>query len=265
MPSNCRVNLDMPLRSSENRHDATPDDLADNVESSSARYEDSSAPPSEIASFDIAQEGADCSGLLPEGPAGSVDTAVREYSGPNSAEAMSGLPEASPVADMVLLSDDADEMSILPHRQGNAPQVVCACVASGSLLAWTTLERQRSTWRLAARGTRMFHMLARSQDEIRELARQVDEFVREEKLHQVAFCRTMMGSSEQGLGDEIRWEIILDMVPDLEVDGAISSDEVAEWSIRTETPLPDAMRTVRLHYAQVRSIEMAQYLIADDR
>ena len=149
----------------------------------------------------------------------------------------------------------------IPSQQSIKPGKIVGCAMSGSLLAVATLQPGPLHWQVSQVHSRMFHLRDRSQEGLRNFAREVNTFLSGIGAEKAVSCRTKSGSWTEGLEDEARIEVVLMMLPRVPMKPE-DNDRIADWVLSKTPPSPDNMPQGRMTFAQVRAIEAALYTAA---
>lgn len=148
-----------------------------------------------------------------------------------------------------------------PTPESVKPGKIVGCAMSGSLLAVATLQPGPLYWQVSQVHSRMFHLRDRSQEGLRNFAREVNTFLSGIGAEKAVSCRTKSGSWTEGLEDEARIEVVLMMLPGVPMKPE-DNDRIADWVLSKTPPSPDNMPQGRMTFAQVRAIEAALYTAA---
>ena len=131
--------------------------------------------------------------------------------------------------------------------------VATGCSASGRLVAFATVVRNETGWSLYRPGSILLHLQAEYPQGPRDLLVAAHQFVFEQKIQSIGFCRMQTGDPD----DEARIQALLAVVPGLETQ-PFDVNTVLQWSAREKPAAPENVVRSQQHPVQLCAIELAQ-------
>jgi hypothetical protein len=149
------------------------------------------------------------------------------------------------------------------HMEDMIDEVVSVTGAAvdGRMLAVTTIVETGPLLAISNSRSRQFHLAEARQEDVLAFGREVHEFLREVRIHKVAFCRTTTVLGEGGNYYENKVETVLQMIPKLELE-VLDNDVIAEWRLREDPAFPAGDAHYRESLQQTRAIEAALFHLA---